>query len=670
MADERRTYTLRVLGRTLEHLGTQMYKRRDTAIAELVANAWDAGAPSVSITLPDPRGYDPAASEIVIEDTGVGMDPDAVQDEYLVVGRNRRAEGSPAPEGRIVMGRKGIGKLAGFGIAEKLELVTRRDGHETVIRLDAEQLKAAPNSVEDVVIEGLISDARTAGSGTRLSLRALKHLTPVDEDELLVALGRRFSRSVRGLMAITVNGRQVEDPEVTFESRQPSEGLEEADLPDGSKVRFYYGFADKPIRWTQLRGFTIHVNGKTAQAPPYFFDVEGTASGQHGTRYLSGAIEADYIDAGTDDESDIISTDRQEIDWEAETSRPLHEWGAEITRRALREWANRKEDRSQRWVEEDEALATRIGRLDRPSQQQVVKWIRTLGQSDADRERIIELAGALVAAFEYRHFHDLIGAIEAVEDDPDALETLLAHLSEWKVLESRAILEVVKGRLEILDKFRAMVVGNAPETAPAVGMDNVHDLIAGYPWLINPEWQVLAEEKGTTTQLREWGERDTGEAPGGRYDFLALVGDGSLRVIEIKRSGIAVTLEEAQSLERYKRDLSRAHSEVGIVLVSSGDYQFDAEAWRNRADLLTWREVVERARIYYEHYRAVLVSDLESPDFHRKEVEVARTREVITHGTYRGREARRKGLGTQDVEAREFTPDSASTKAPAADESE
>ena len=42
-----RNFHIRVLGRTLEHLGVQMYKRRDIALAELVANSWDAGAKEV-----------------------------------------------------------------------------------------------------------------------------------------------------------------------------------------------------------------------------------------------------------------------------------------------------------------------------------------------------------------------------------------------------------------------------------------------------------------------------------------------------------------------------------------------------------------------------------------------------------------------------------------------
>ena len=40
-------------GRVIEHLGIQMYQSPVNAIAELVANAWDADATSAEIELPD-----------------------------------------------------------------------------------------------------------------------------------------------------------------------------------------------------------------------------------------------------------------------------------------------------------------------------------------------------------------------------------------------------------------------------------------------------------------------------------------------------------------------------------------------------------------------------------------------------------------------------------------
>src|SRR5258706_15540138 len=82
----------KVLGRTLEHFGVQMYKRREIAIAELVANCWDAGAPSVFIDVPTSDNYNSLTSKIVIRDTGHGMDHGKVQKAYLVLGRNKRKQ--------------------------------------------------------------------------------------------------------------------------------------------------------------------------------------------------------------------------------------------------------------------------------------------------------------------------------------------------------------------------------------------------------------------------------------------------------------------------------------------------------------------------------------------------------------------------------------------------
>ena len=67
-----------------------MYKRRDIAITELVANSWDAGATRVDIYIPKEDEYQPETSEIIILDNGIGMSDDQVENEYLVVGRNRR----------------------------------------------------------------------------------------------------------------------------------------------------------------------------------------------------------------------------------------------------------------------------------------------------------------------------------------------------------------------------------------------------------------------------------------------------------------------------------------------------------------------------------------------------------------------------------------------------
>lgn len=659
-----RVFEMTILGRLLEHLGVQMYKRRDVAVAELVANCWDAGAKKVQVKVPESGAYDRKNSEIIIRDNGRGMSPEDVESKYLVVGRNRRKdENSSEANGRKVMGRKGIGKLAGFGIASKMEVISWRDGDSTRLTLDINNLKARDNTSRNAEIEGEVGPipdelASFSGSGTQIRLFDLKHTTPIKEDVLLRAIGRRYSRSIRGRMKVYINESIVEDPPFDFEIRSPEkEGkYKTKKLDSGEEVKYFYGFTEDPIKSKELRGFTIMVRGKTAQAPPFFFDVEATASGQHGTKYLTGEIHADFLDEGTEDE-DLIATDRQEIDWENEKISELKEFGDKLTRKALRRRSKDRGERMEETILDLDEFSSRIDSLAPSARKNVKSFLRKLGKAETDREGAKKLADSLVRAFEYRHFHDVVGDIEGVSDDPESLQLLLEKLRDWKVLESRAILEVVNGRLEIVEKFGKMVLNDAAETAGRKGDDNMHDLIASYPWLLNPDWQVLSEETTLSNQLEEWDYSDTsGESDQRRYDFLALTSEKLIVVVEIKRQGHSISLDEVQRMNSYKEKLSRAkEKELHMMLVGGGNYDFTKEEldrWNRRDDceITDWSKLHERANRHYEHYKAVLRNDVSNPDFTKKTEELNRTRKVMQNeSVYRGAD-RKDGIGVQDVD--------------------
>ena len=187
-------------------------------------------------------------------------------------------------------------------------------------------------------------------------------------------------------MKILVNGEEIQDTslELDIEERVPAEGFEEEELPDGNIVRYYYAFSKRVIHLAELRGFSIYARGKTAQAPPFFFEVEARASGQLATRYLIGVIEADFLDKGKDDDSDIISTDRQEIDWEHDSVQEFKIWGARLTRKALRDCVERRGRDMEHWILQDKEIAERIGRLESASRNQISRFLRILGRAESD----------------------------------------------------------------------------------------------------------------------------------------------------------------------------------------------------------------------------------------------------------------------------------------------
>ena len=120
----------------LEHLGINLYSNIPAVLSEVVANAWDADAKKVSVKI------DKTAETIVIEDDGTGMDRDDVIDRFLTVGYKRRDElGGTTASAREAMGRKGIGKLSIFSIAQVAEVYTTLNGERTAFRMDREVIR-------------------------------------------------------------------------------------------------------------------------------------------------------------------------------------------------------------------------------------------------------------------------------------------------------------------------------------------------------------------------------------------------------------------------------------------------------------------------------------------------------------------------------------------------
>lgn len=675
--ERKKEFKIRILGRLLEHLGVQMYKHRDAAIAELIANAWDAGAQNVWLTIPEEDEYEQLTSEIFLEDDGCGMNEDDLQDKYLVIGRNRRfAENSDEFQGRKVMGRKGIGKLAGFGIATKMKIETWTNDKSVELSLNLIYLKNNPitETKEDVEkkLEGVVRDRKpyntnlNSVTGTKITLSFLKQKSSFKIDQLHMSLARRFSRTVQGHMQIFINNVPLKPLEIELHKNSPliNDSMKTEKLSDGHIVKYSYSYSNTPIRHKELRGWTILVNGKTAQAPPFFFNNDSIGKSQHSSKYLIGTIEADYLDIGRDDESDNISTDRQEIDWEREETISLWGWGAKLTQKLFDEIAARNADESVNIVLEDNLLKARIDALDSPLQTKCLSFIGSIGNIKLvndempGKEKIIQMADQIIKAFEYRHFVDVIDDIEQACDDPINLDLLISHLEKWEILESRSILEIIKGRIKVIDKFYEMIVSRAPETANRnLGADNFHDLLGGFPWLLNPDWQIYSEEKSISKILREKGQEDFNELMAKkRIDFLALQGEEIIAVIEIKSIDDVLPLNELRKLEDYKIALSKAHKKKMVaVLIFGGNHEIHPDTWKhyNERDdfiIVEWKDVFTKNKDYYEHYRAVLENHITNPNFHLKETEVRNTKKMLEIGSvYRTPQERKKGVGPQDL---------------------
>lgn len=172
----------------LNHLGLNLYSNTSAVLSEVVANAWDADATEVNIQI--------SSDNIVITDNGIGMNLSDINNKYLTVGYQKRSEsGESLVLHRTVMGRKGIGKLSLFSIANIVEVYSQKDGELNGFKIDTNSLKEAIKTNDTYYPVELPTDGiEFKEHGTKIVLSNLKKKRTASlATHLRQRLARRFA---------------------------------------------------------------------------------------------------------------------------------------------------------------------------------------------------------------------------------------------------------------------------------------------------------------------------------------------------------------------------------------------------------------------------------------------------------------------------------------------
>ncbi|HXW26186.1 MAG TPA: ATP-binding protein [Xanthobacteraceae bacterium] len=545
-----------VAGQLFRHLGLQMYSGAVPALAELISNAYDAMARNVYITLPVGRPIEPK-DKIVVTDDGCGMTFDEANDLYLSVGRDRRSSGqewTSAYNGlqpRKVQGRKGIGKLAGFGIADRIEIRTIKNGEISHFALEFGALTKSQSfaDVSGYSPAPLPDDAKRTREkpGTTVTLSGLKITRAINQKQFMQGIARRLLILDEDFR-VQVNGKLISRHEVPFQFRFPKRKgqWDAAQLKNGHQIQWWAGFSKGTIPDEEQRGFVVYVRGKLAQTP-WFFDLSGGVWGQHGMQYLTGEVRADFLDEAVD----LIATDRGTVRWEDPVALPLKEWGQKKVRELLEAWTEKRREAKSKSPRIRQLLkqAEKLPEEQRKIFKAVVDRIVAIPQLDKDKEgRDIadELVEFAYNALTNRSFLDAIRRLNAASAEDVA--QFSAVLSEWDIIEAVNTAHVVRGRVEIIRKFAEMIKKKVPEKP------DLQDYVKEHPWLIDPKWSMLAHERALDTLIADkFGLIKSQKREGDlRLDFFCL-GDRYqvAHVVEVKRPGALVGRQEFDKLRDY-----------------------------------------------------------------------------------------------------------------------
>ncbi len=568
----------------LKQLGINLYSDVPPVISEAVANSWDADADEVQINISN--------DEIVIEDNGQGMTIKDANDKYLFIGYERRKDSGEMTDKwkRKVMGRKGIGKLSLFSIANIVEVHSVKDGERHGFRMNVVEIEKQVKEGKghaDYLPKPLSGDEIRVKNenGTIIVLKELrkKRLT-----KTAAALRKRIARRF-GIIGeeyhFTV---KIDGVPVTIEDRdyfkkiqylwyfgeksekykgycdpQKLEYSEQREIkilyPNGLgkdeetfQIAGWIGTVNLPsdleVEEENLNKIVIMARGKLAQEDI----LEDFSEGRIFSKYLIGEISADFLDSEGDD--DAATSNRQEIIKDDPRYEPLKKCVNAELKYIGNKWTDLRNESGTERALEIITIKNWFNTLIGDDRKYARNLFGKINQITIDSEDVKnELFKQIVLAFENLKYRRKLALIEKI--NTDNLSSFTGILADYDDIEATMYYQITKGRIGVIQKFHQDIEENVLEKI-------IQKYLYDHLWLLDPSW-----DRGTETPLmeqsvkKEFGKIDAGLSPDelkGRYDLKYKNPSGKHIIIELKRADrILSKTDIIYQAEKYRDALKK-----------------------------------------------------------------------------------------------------------------
>lgn len=593
---------------TLEHLGVKLYTQYPPMIAELLSNSWDADAKNIKIFL-----YDKNEKKIIVQDDGVSMDADEINSHFLTVGRNRRVQDGTGttPSGRLILGKKGIGKLSMFGIAEKITVTTVKLGKKNSFCMDYLDMKKSGGSYKPLPI--CMNEETIENDGTTIVLDEIKRKSNFNPSALGSSLSKRFSIFDQVNVEIHHNdefAEKVKNKEIYEEAENQFTWNfpEDFDVLIGN-IDYYKerGICGKlmtsktPLKKNQ-QGVTLLARGKLVQENAYFDD----RSNDYFHSYLYGTLNIDFIDE--DNEEDYVSTDRKSLVWEGEELETLKDKLNEILKSISKDWRAKRESAKKEdfvkvhGIDIDEWIS-QLSAVEKPLAKKISSSI--LHNTKMDDAKSASLFNYIQDAFSlesFREFAETLDNIGVLED-----ENAIKLLEDWSFIEAKEMAKLSDGRINTINQFERYIKENVSETKV------MQKFLENFPWILDPRMTSFEREVTFSRWLKENFPEDKLEESNKRIDFLCSNNNGVVHIIELKRPKIKIGSDELNQCAQYKEFIEKkcpdTVKEVKTILISENhNYapgihtQVEALTKMGNFEVKSYSDLLSNARQYHKEF--------------------------------------------------------------------
>lgn len=557
----------------LEHLGINLYSNIPAVLSEVVANAWDADAKNVTVTV------DKTNETITIEDDGTGMNRDGVIDRFLTVGFKRREIlGGNTPSGRKPMGRKGIGKLSIFSISQIAEVYTIQGKERTAFKMDREVIRkaitgTAQKSYKPEELNSLPSDFK---KGTRIVLSGLsKSLSGMTVEGLKRRVARRFAViGPKFSFKVTVNGSPIGPDDRAYHNaieylwiygqqndfvksckhlaRTHEDRLHaiQAELTKSEiSLSGWIGTVSSPSQLKDEEGdnlnrLAVFMRGKMAQED--ILDEFGQK--EIYADYIIGELHCEQLDL--DDQGDIATSSRQSLKQDDPRFEALRKIVLSELRHIAGKWSDWRRSDGTKTAASVPAVSAWLQNLKGDTKKKAERWIGRLNTiRSPDESDKKELLKASILAFESYRRKEELDRLENIKDEN--LEQILEIFQNIDDLELSYYGQIVKLRIQVIRTLQDKLKQNDKELV-------LRDYIFDHLWLLDPGWERAKGTEHAETLVNEFLKRNSNTLKGpekkARIDIGYRTTGGKHVIVELKRASIAVPLDDLTKQIRKYRD--------------------------------------------------------------------------------------------------------------------
>jgi len=593
------SYEMSLSLNVLNHLGLNLYSNVPAVLSEAVANAWDADAEHVDVSI------EPEEGRIEIVDDGHGMDLYDVNNRFLRVGYQRREDkerpNKTPMHDRPVMGRKGIGKLSLFSIAGTVEIYTTKNGEKHAFRMIVDEIKRAISEEDtgsnamrpQIYVPTRIDDfPEDHAQGTKIVLKDLKKRVYTVENALKKRLARRFSILGNEYdFTVSINSEPIDVTDRDYfhkiqflwtigddryldycrDAKLEKHEHRMSITESGYEVRGWIGTVEKPRDLVEdlpgtgpgsddLNKISLMIRGKMAKADL----MEDFNDSRMVTKYIVGEIHADFLDY--DGEEDIATSNREDMVKDDPRYQELLEYMRGELNYIANKWGHLRNEQGSEEARQIGVIDMWYESLSPDNREQAKKLFGKINQmavhDENDRKELFKYA---VLAFENLKYKQNLEQLDsALSEDAGKVARILEDLED---IESTRFHQTVTQRLRVIEKLQQKLEDNTLETV-------LQEHISEHPWLLDPSW----ERTVGTDLMEDWVRIDftkEEDEAAGRLDLKHIRTAGKHVIIDLKRPDYTPTQSELkEQADQYRDTISsllsrsgRANEPVEVVFV-------------------------------------------------------------------------------------------------------